>query len=93
VASITARLAYDSTAFRFVGEDTLSDGATRVMNPTPGLIRFAAIAPSGFMNGQLYVMRFAVMRPSPVESLRLTVDELHTTAQTNAMASLTPQRP
>jgi hypothetical protein len=93
VASITARIAYDSTAFRFVGEDTLSDGATRVVNPASGVIRFAAIAPKGFTNGQLYVMRFAVLRASPVESLRLTVDELHTAAQTDVMSSLTSAKP
>ena len=58
LASMTARLAYDSSGMRFVREETIGDGATRVVNPQPGLVRFAAIAPNGFAEGRVYTLRF-----------------------------------
>ena len=93
VASVTARLAYDSTALRFVAAEPLSDGATRVANPTSRLVRFAAVAPNGFTSGQLHALRFAVLRAGALESLRLTVDELHTASRTDATAALIPVKP
>jgi len=93
VASVTARLGYDSTGLRFVAEDTLRDGATRVVNPTPGVVRFAAIAPNGFTDGQIYAVRFAVLRAGAVASLRLVVDEMHTAARSDATAALIPAKP
>jgi hypothetical protein len=93
VASVTGRLSYDSTAFRFVSEDTLSDGALRVMNPESGVIRFAAVAANGFTDGTVYALRLAVRRVAAVGSLRLTVDEMHTVGRTDATASLAPARP
>lgn len=93
VASVTARLAFDSAAFRFVAEEPLSDGATRAVNPTSGLVRVAAVAPNGFTDGQLYVLRFAVLRGASLQSLRLTVDEMHTASRTDATASLLPEKP
>ena len=93
VASVTARLGYDTTAFRFVGDEPLADGATRVINPSSGLLRFAAVAPNGFPEGQVYAMRFTVIRAVAAESFRLTVDEMHTTSRADAMAALSPEKP
>jgi hypothetical protein len=93
VASVTARLTFDSTALRFVAEESLADGATRAMNPAAGQLRFAAVAASGFAGGQLYAMRFAVLRSGAFQSLRLTVDEMHTAARTDATSSLVPEKP
>jgi hypothetical protein len=90
VASFTARVAYDSTRLRFVDEVTLEDGAMRVMNPQPGLLRLAGIATAGFSDGQLSVVRFSVLRPGGLTSLRLTVDELHTTNHADARRTLRP---
>jgi hypothetical protein len=90
IASFTGKLAFDTTALGFVAEDTLSDGATRAMSSASGVLRLAAVAPAGFTNGQLYTLRFSVRRTPSPQSLRLTVDELHTTSGTDAAASLVP---
>ena len=89
VASMTARLAYDTAGLRFVGEDTLSDGATRIMNPQPGLVRLAAIAPNGFAEGRVYVLRFAVVQSSALRSFQLSTDEAHSISQANLVPALT----
>lgn len=93
VASVTARLAFDSTTLRLVGEEPLSDGATRAINPTSSLLRIAAVAPNGFIDGQVYALRFAVLRNTLLQSLRLTVDEMHTAARTDATMSMVPEKP
>ena len=89
VASMTARLAYDSSGVRFVREEALDDGATRVANPQPGLIRFAAIAPNGFADGRVYTLRFAVARSSALRTFQLSTDEAHSTSQSNLVPGLT----
>jgi len=89
LASMTARLSYDSTAMRFVGEQSLGDGATRVANPQPGLVRFAAIAPAGFAEGRVYTLRFTVMRSSGLRSFQLSTDEAHGVSQANLVPVLT----
>ena len=89
VGSMTARLAYDSSGVRFVREEALDDGATRVANPQPGLIRFAAIAPNGFADGRVYMLRFAVARPSALRAFQLSTDEAHSTSQSNLLPAMT----
>jgi uncharacterized membrane protein len=89
LASMTARLAYDTAGVRFVREEMLSDGATRVVNPQPGLVRFAAIAPNGFTEGRVHTLRFAVVRSSALRSFQLTTDEAHSTSQANLVPALT----
>jgi len=83
LASMTARLAYDSSGMRFVREEAVSDGATRVVNPQAGLVRFAAIAPNGFADGRVYTLRFAVVRPSGLRSFQLSTDEAHSVSRAN----------
>lgn len=83
-ASITARIAYDSTALEYVGETPLADEGTRIINPASGLVRFAAIAPRGFVDGHAYLLRFRVRRLDGLQSMRLVVDELHTVARADA---------
>src|SRR5439155_1611904 len=82
-SSMTARLAYDTSGVRFIREEALSDGATRVINPQPGLVRFAAIAANGFADGRVYTLRFSVIRSSALRSFDLTADEAHTISQAN----------
>ena len=89
LASMTARLAYDSTAMRFVREQSLDDGATRVVNPQPGVVRFAAIAPAGFAEGRVYTLRFSVVRSSGLRSFQLSTDEAHSVTQANLVPVLT----
>ncbi len=88
VGSFTARVAYDSTGLKFAGETTLSDAATRVANPQPGLLRVAGIAPQGFKDGKLYVVRFVVVHPAALKSLHVFVDEIHSAAGTDVSAAL-----
>jgi len=93
VASITARFAYDSAGLEFVREEPMEDGATRVSNPAPGLVRFAAIASQGFAGGRAYAVRLAVRRTASLQSLRLLVDELHTAAHVDVRAALILRNP
>ncbi len=93
VASVTARLAYDSAGLEFAREEAIEDGATRVTNPAPGLLRFAAIAPRGFPDGRLYTFRFTVRRTASLQSLRVLVDELHTATHADARAALLQRSP
>ena len=92
-ASITARIAYDSTRLEYVGESPIGDEGTRAINPASGLVRFAAIAPRGFVDGRAYVMRFRIRRAGGLQSMQLVVEELHTLARVDATtprASRTP---
>jgi len=88
LASMTARLAYDSTGMRFVREETVADGATRVANPQPGLVRFAAIAQNGFSEGRVYTLRFAVLHAGGLRSLQLSTDEAHSVSQADLRPAL-----
>jgi hypothetical protein len=84
VASFVERVAYDTLSLRYLGDVTLDDGATRVTNPTSGLIRSAGVRAGGFGGGALAAYRFEVRRPSALASLRLTIDELHTIDHSDA---------
>jgi len=68
----------------------VEDGAMRVINPQGGLLRVAGIAPRGFPDGQLSIVRFSVLRPNGLTSLHLTVDEMHTANHVDAQRSLRP---
>ena len=57
--------------------DALDDGATRMSNPTAGLIRTAGASVRGFAAGMLSSFRFQVHDPAAIRSLRLSIDELH----------------
>jgi hypothetical protein len=93
VASYTARVAYDSLGLQLESEPTFADSATRISNPQPGLIRIAGIAPNGFAGGRLYAVRFTVLKPQSLSSLRLAVDEMHTTAHADVSASVARVKP
>jgi hypothetical protein len=54
----------------------------------PGLVRFAALAPKGFPDGQLYVMRFVALRVDALASLTFKVDEMHTATRADAAKTL-----
>lgn len=88
IASATARLLYDATGVELLREEQIDDGATRVMNPQPGVVRFAGVAPSGFVDGRVYAWRFTVRHTAAIRTLRLVVDEAHTVSRTDAAASL-----
>jgi hypothetical protein len=93
VGSFTARISFDSTGLRYLGEEGLTDQATRMANPQPGLLRIAGIAPEGFGDGRLFVARFGVVRPSAVSSLRLVIDEIHSKSREDVMGSLAGREP
>jgi hypothetical protein len=76
VASFTARVRFDSTALRYVGEHALNDGAMRAANGLPGELRVAGAALEGFGSGALFAARFEVRRAGGLESLRLTFDQM-----------------
>lgn len=84
IASFTERVSYDSAGLAYLGEVALTDSATRVSNPQPGLIRSAGIKTQGFGSGPLVGYRFRVVTPSAVASLHLTVDEMHEATHANA---------
>jgi hypothetical protein len=88
LASATARLLYDSTGLELIREEPIDDGATRVMNPQPGMVRFAGVAANGFVEGRVYAWRFMVRRSASLRALRLVVDEAHTLSRADATASL-----
>jgi hypothetical protein len=88
VASFTARLQYDTTSLRYVGDTPVADSAMRVTNAMPALIRSAGISRKGFGGGLLVAYQFVALRPGPVAEMKLTFDELHTTTHSNALAAL-----
>jgi hypothetical protein len=88
IASFTERLSYDSTGLRYVGDVAISDGATRVSNPTPGLIRSAGMRADGFAGGVLVEYKFLVLNPSAVRRMQLSVDELHELSHADAAKSV-----
>jgi len=88
VTSYTARLTFDTTGLRLVGEAPLADGATRVINPTSGAVRAAGIAPAGFAAGELFALRFAVLRPTRLASLAVHFDEIHSAAREDLKSRL-----
>lgn len=89
VASFTSRVAYDTTGLRFLDEIALTDGATRVSNPLPGLLRTAGLSVRGFGDAPLGAFHFQVLRASSLASLRLSMDELHEIDRTDASRTLT----
>lgn len=88
IASVTGRLLYDTTGVSLLGDAPITDGATRVMNPQSGVVRFAGVAAGGFADGRAYAFRFAVRRTDALRAVRLVVDEAHTVARADAAASL-----
>jgi hypothetical protein len=89
VGSYTARINYDSTALRYDGEVAMNDNGARASNPTPGLLRFAGAAATGFAEGRLASYRFSVLRPNSVSTLALAVDEMHMIDRVDAKSRLT----
>jgi hypothetical protein len=92
IASFTERVSYDTTGLRYLADVAQSDGATRVSNPTSGLIRSAGVRPDGFADGVLVQYRFLVLQPGAAARLQLTIDELHELSRTDALASVQVQR-
>ena len=79
VASFTARIGYDTTRLRLIGENVLSDGATRMVNPLAGEARVAGISVNGFGDGNVFALRFAALNSDPYRGMLLAFDELHAT--------------
>lgn len=93
VASVTARLSYDSLGLAFAREESLDDGATRVIHAMPGLLRLAAIAPRGFADGRLHSVYFTVRRAEALRSLRIVFDEVHTVMRADARTAVVSRSP
>jgi hypothetical protein len=88
VGSYTAKIRYDAAALRFDGEIAISDQALRASNPSPGLVRFAGAAASGFRDGHLASYRFVVLRANSARALSLAVDEIHMITRLDAKTGL-----
>ena len=93
IGSYTARVAYDTTALKYVSDASPEDAATRVSNADGGVVRIAGIAAEGFKDGALYVARFTVLKPQFSGSLRVTFDELHTRTQADVLGALESRTP
>ena len=89
VGSYTARINYDPAALRFDGEIAINDNGMRASNPSPGLVRFAGAAATGFTDGRLASYRFAVLQPNSARTLSLVVDEMHMIDRLDAKTTLT----
>ncbi|HTE43713.1 MAG TPA: hypothetical protein VK636_00605 [Gemmatimonadaceae bacterium] len=92
IASFTERVSYDTTGLRYVADVALTDGATRVSNPTPGLIRSAGLRAEGFTGGVLAAYTFVVVNPAAVRRISLSVDELHELNHSDASKSVSVAR-
>jgi hypothetical protein len=88
VGSYTAKIRYDATALRFDGEVAISDQALRASNPSPGLVRFAGAAASGFASGRLASYKFVALRANAARALSLAVDEMHMITRLDAKTGL-----
>ena len=86
--SYTARIRYDTTALRYQQEIPIGDDALRATNAEMGLLRFAGAAPNGLAGGRMACYRFVVLRANATQSLQLVIDEMHTSARTNAASEL-----
>ena len=87
VGSYTARIKYDPQALRFDGEAVI-DKELRAINPAPGLIRIAGVAPKGFADGLLAGYTFVVLQANGAKSLSLIVDEMHMVSHVDAKTDL-----
>jgi hypothetical protein len=88
VGSYTAKINYDPTALRFDGEIAINDKGLRASNASPGLVRFAGAAATGFTDGRLASYRFAVLRPNSARTLSLVIDEMHMITRLDAKTAL-----
>jgi len=80
IGSYTARLLYDTLMLRYAGELTRSDGATRAINPQPGLVRSAGYAIDGIASGeQLFGVLFEARRggTAALRGVQVQFTELH----------------
>jgi hypothetical protein len=77
IASFTARVAYDTTRLRLLGEAPLDQAATRMINPAAGEARVAGIAANGFTDGQLVALQFKTLQHNGLATLQVAFDELH----------------
>lgn len=76
IAAFRARLAFSSSALEYVDEAPDGDGL-RAVNVVDDTARIAGAAPgSGFTDGRLVTLRFRVIDPQGLRSIRLTMDEL-----------------
>ena len=89
VGSYTARINYDSTALRFDGETQMNDQALRATNPTPGRLRLAGAAATGFIDGRLASYKFVVLRADAAKTLSLGLDVIHMVTRIDAKPNVT----
>jgi hypothetical protein len=92
-ASATARIQFDTTGLTYVGETAAEDGATRLVNAEPGVVRVATIAPGGVPAGRVVDLDFVVRRRTALQSARLLVDEVHGVNGADLLPTLRAGRP
>jgi hypothetical protein len=88
VGSYTARLTYDPSGMRFLGDMPFEGAALRATNDEAGLLRFAGAAADGFTDGRLAGWRFVVLRAQGARTLKLEITEIHTVTRVDAHAGL-----
>ena len=90
VGSFTARVTYDPASLEFVGEEPLTDGVLRALNPTPGLVRVAGAGVHGISETGLVALRFRVKARDGAATARATLDELHALSRTDLSDRVRP---
>jgi hypothetical protein len=79
VGSYLARVTYDPTQLRYLGEVPVEGGA-RALNPESGRITVAGASADGLVSERLFAIRFAVIGAKPLATLALEVNELNDAA-------------
>lgn len=87
LGSVTAAVAFDTVALRFMGEESPGGPALRALHAQGGRVRVAAAAAGG-LDTVVAGMRFRVVDPAALRTLGLQVSELHTLDAADARASL-----
>lgn len=92
VGSYLARVSYDPSQLRFLGEVAVEGGA-RAMNPETGQITVAGASADGISSERLFAVRFKVLGQTPLASLQLDLKELNDVAFGVRTASVQRKRP
>ena len=87
VGSFTARLRFDASRLAYIGADA-ANGMRAVNEREPGLLIIAGADPSGFVDDQLFTVRFRVVAGKAADALQLEVAELTGTNFESLMPSL-----
>jgi hypothetical protein len=88
LGSFRVRLAYDTSALTYLGEEPIP-GMMRVVNPRPGETIVVGASSGTSVDGRLFALRFRVADPRGMGSLMLTIDELNDGSFTSQRQTVT----